>query len=158
MGLTQNKKVQYKIVPEESLFIIGSNSKDEQGDFYTLEINLKLNSPAEQVKKRLLDVFLSLVLLVFSPVLMLFVNKRLKFFRNVVHVLTGRYTWVGYADAENVHLLPRLKNGVVSPVDGYAKKDVNGLTVQKLNFLYAKEYSIEKDLQIILGSLTRLGN
>jgi GT2 family glycosyltransferase len=158
MGRTQNKNVQYKIVPEESLFIIGSNSKDEQGDFYTLEINLKLNNPSVQIKKRLLDVCISIVLLVFSPLFVLFVNRRLKFFRNLIHVLSGRYTWVGYADAENVHLLPRLKNGVVSPVDGYAKKEVNGLTVQKLNFLYAKEYSIEKDLQIILGSLTRLGN
>jgi GT2 family glycosyltransferase len=158
MGRTRTRDVQYKIVPEESLFIIGSNSKDKQGDFYTLEINLMLNKASEQVKKRTLDVMISVMLLIASPMLLIFVNRRIKFLQNLIHVLSGKYTWVGYADAENVNVLPKLKKGIVSPVDGYGKKEVNDLTVQKLNFLYAKDYSIEKDLQIIFGSLHRLGN
>jgi GT2 family glycosyltransferase len=65
MGKISNPKVMYKIVPQESLFVIGSHSKDTPGDFYTLEFNLALAKPYEQRKKRLFDLFISLVLLPF---------------------------------------------------------------------------------------------
>jgi hypothetical protein len=64
---------------------------------------------------------------------------------------------VGYAKSENVKLLPRIKEGVLSPLDKNSRI-LNEISIQKLNFLYAKDYSIEKDFIILLKSLRSLGN
>ncbi|MEI6507177.1 MAG: glycosyltransferase family 2 protein [Bacteroidota bacterium] len=158
MGNITKPSIQFKIVPEESLFIIGSNSKNAPGDFYTLEINLSLNTPLQIKKKRLFDVAVSLLLIPVSPLLLLFVNKRLNYLSNIIKVLFGEKTWVGYAITDNYKMLPKIKTGVLSPVDSFGKKNINNVTAEKLNFLYAKDYSMEKDLLILLGGLSRLGN
>ena len=149
---TMNKPdVHFKIVPEESVFIIGSNSKDEPGDFYTLEVNLALNKPLQLRKKRAFDIAASLFILFFSPLLVLLVRNKLQFFPNIIKVLWGEKTWVGYASGANEHLLPKIKPCVVTTMP--KSQTVNHTTIQKLNFLYAKEYSIEKDLTILFKSL-----
>ncbi len=157
MGNIRKPFIQFKIVPEESLFIIGSNSKNAPGDFYTLEINLSLNTPIQLKKKRIFDVLVSILLIPISPILLIFVNKRFNYFSNIFKVLFGEKTWVGYAEFENNNL-PKIKSGVLTPLDSIGKKNINNVTAQKLNFLYAKDYSIEKDLFILIGGITRLGN
>lgn len=158
MGSNYHQDILYKIVPEESLFIIGSNNKNTPGDFYTIEINLKLAKAFEQQKKRVFDVSAAVLMIIFSPLLILFVKHRLNFFNNIAKVLIGEKTWVGYAHADNIKLLPAIKNGIVSPLDARGSKVINPVTIQKLNFLYAKEYSVEKDLLIILKSIRSVGN
>ncbi len=158
MASNSQQDILYKIVPEESLFIIGSNNKNTPGDFYTIEINLKLAKAFEQQKKRAFDVITSLLLFALSPILILFVRQRLNLFHNIFSVLTAKKTWVGYASADNIKLLPSIKNGVVSPLDAQGNKLLNPITIQKLNFLYAKEYSIEKDFLIVLKSIRSTGN
>jgi hypothetical protein len=157
MGKIGRPDIMFKIVPEESLFIIGSNSKNAPGDFYTIEINLLLNKPFERHKKRIFDIVFSILTLGLSPILLLFQKKPLHFFNNWFQVLLGRKTWVGYAKSENVKLLPRIKEGVLSPLDRN-NRIMNEISIQKLNFLYAKDYSIEKDFIILLKSLRSLGN
>ena len=157
MGKIGRPDIMFKIVPEESLFIIGSNSKNAPGDFYTIEINLLLNKPFEQQKKRVFDVAFSILAIGLSPILVLFQKKPFHFFSNWFQVLLGRKTWVGYAKSENVKLLPRIKEGVLSPLDKNSRI-LNEISIQKLNFLYAKDYSIEKDFIILLKSLRSLGN
>lgn len=158
MGSIEARDVLYKIVPEESLFIIGSNNKNTPGDFYTIEINLKLAKAFEQQKKRVFDIAFSLLMLLFSPLLIVFVKKRFNFLSNIFRVLGGEKTWVSYANADNIKLLPSLKKGVVSLLDAQRGKAVNPVTVQKLNFLYAKDYSVEKDLLIMLKAIRYVGN
>ena len=157
MGTIRKSDIQFKIVPEESLFIIGSNSKNAPGDFYTLEINLSLNTPIQLKKKRIFDILVSMLLIPISPILLIFINKRFNYFSNIFKVLFGEKTWVGYAEFENTNL-PKIKTGVLTPLDSIGKKNINKVTAQKLNFLYAKDYSIEKDLFILLGGISRLGN
>jgi len=158
MGEISSSDIMYKIVPEESLFIIGSNSKNLPGDFYTIEIHLSLAKSWEQQKKRIFDVGMSLLLLIFSPIICLIVKQRLNFIKNIFGVLKAHKTWVAYAKAGNVKILPHLKDGVLSPLDNNHSKNINEITIQKMNFLYAKDYSVEKDLLILLKSLRSLGN
>ncbi|MFA6261210.1 MAG: glycosyltransferase [Bacteroidia bacterium] len=158
MGKMRKPDIQFKIVPEESLFIIGSNSKKTKGDFYTLEINLSLNTALQLRKKRIFDVLASLALTVFSPLLILFVRNRKNYMVNILRVMLGEKTWVGYAAVENSTTLPHIRKGVVTPADLLDQRSMNTYTIQKLNFLYAKDYSIEQDLRIVLGSLRKLGN
>jgi hypothetical protein len=149
--------VQYKIVPEESSFIIGSNSKNSAGDFYALDISMALSEPQNQRKKRILDVAVTILLTVISPILILLIKQRAKFIKNLWEVLFGQKTWVGYTDSLNQNALPKIKQGVLSPVINWNNQVEPG-TANKLNFMYAKNYSIEKDLYIILISITKLGS
>ncbi len=158
MGTMRKPDIQFKIVPEESIFIIGSNSKKTKGDFYTLEINLSLNTTFQLRKKRVFDLMASVFFVVFSPVLIIFMKRRKNYLINILRVMMGEKTWVGYASVENTTVLPKIRKGVVTPVDIYDDKQINTYTIQKLNFLYAKDYSVEKDMKILLGSLSKLGN
>jgi hypothetical protein len=158
MGKIEAKDILFKIVPEESLFIIGSNNKNTPGDFYTIEINLKLAKAFEQQKKRAFDISLSLLLLSVSPFLLVFVKKPMNMFSNIFRVLLGEKTWVSYASADNIKLLPAIKSGIVSPLDAQPGKHFNPVTIQKLNFLYAKDYSIEGDFLIVLKAIRQVGN
>lgn len=159
MGIIGRPEVMFKIVPEESLFIIGSHSKNSPGDFYTLEFNLALAKPFEQQKKRLFDLSFSLLLVLFLPVLIVLVRNRIGFLNNWLAVISGNKTWVGYALTSGNQVLPGLKSGVLSPLDrNAAARNVNEVTAKKLNFLYAKDYSVEKDFVILIKSLRNLGN
>ena len=157
MGSINAPGLQYKIVPEESSFIIGSNNKNTAGDFYALDVTLALNEPLHLRKKRMLDLAVSLVLLPLTPVLFFMVHHKLNYAKNWLSVLFGKKTWVGYSSNSNNANLPKIKQGVLSPFINN-NQNAEAATVAKLNFLYAKNYSIEKDLFIILYSLSKLGN
>ncbi|MFN4084129.1 MAG: glycosyltransferase [Bacteroidia bacterium] len=158
MSTINQDEILFKIAPEQSLFIIGSNNKKTPGDFYTLEINLKLNKPFEQNKKRVFDIALSIIILPLIPILLIFIKHPFNFIKNIFSVLNGDKTWVGYASANNIKLLPKLKKGIVTPANAEDIAPINETTIQKLNFLYAKDYSIEKDLLIVLKAIRYWGN
>ncbi|MES2560147.1 MAG: glycosyltransferase [Bacteroidota bacterium] len=150
--------VHFKIVPEESVFIIGSNSKDEPGDFYTLEINLALNAPKQLRKKRVFDVAVALLFIPLAPVVLLLVKNKTDFILNIFKVLLGEKTWVGYTPVSNMEVLPKIKPSVLTTIGKAPQTSINEVAIQKMNFLYAKEYSIEKDLGIVLSAIPYLGS
>ncbi|MCC6684153.1 MAG: glycosyltransferase [Bacteroidia bacterium] len=156
MTSIRQQEVHFKIVPEESLFIIGSDSKDAPGDFYSIDISLSLSKEQSLRSKRILDIVLSLLFIGLSPVLILF-NHPVHYLRNLLHVLLGKNTWVGYASAGGEPKLPKIKSGILSPLDELKNTHIDAVTTEKLNFMYAKEYSVERDLNIIIKSLYKLG-
>ena len=149
--------VDYKIAPEDSLSIIGSNSIHTRGDLYTVNINA-VDKTANRRNKRMLDMVLSLVFLIISPVAIFFQKYPAGFMRNIFSVLFGYKSWVGYCPAGNnsIHL-PKIKSGVLHPANAMKVKEMDDETVAKLNILYARDYSVWKDLNIILYSFRFLG-
>lgn len=150
------KTISFKIVPKESEFIIGSQSKNSPGDFYTIELNLALNKESNLIKKRLFDIIASIILLPFTPILILLVKNKFHFIQNILSVLMGEKTWVSYAQLSASQNLPPLKKGVLQPQ--LTTKENHSVTARKINFLYAKDYSVEKDIFILLASIRELGN
>ncbi|MBC7774850.1 MAG: hypothetical protein H7246_05370, partial [Phycisphaerae bacterium] len=142
--------VSYKIVPEESLSIIGSSSKDEPGELYTIDIRYNIAQPSHRRDKRLLDLFLCLVLLATIPLWLIFSRKRKMIRKNWLLVLFGQKTWVGYTPNTQNDTLPTLKPGVFSPVDALKDLKVNEETAARLNFFFAKDWEVERDLTIFL--------
>jgi len=154
----QHTQVDYKIAPEDSLSIIGSNSIHTRGDLYTVNINA-VDKADNRRNKRLLDILVSLILLTISPLVIFFQKKPGGFIKNIFCVLFGKETWVGYYPLENnEHLLPTIKSAVLTPVDGMKIKVLDDETIDQLNILYARDYNIWKDLNIILYAFTNLGN
>ncbi|MDB5227967.1 MAG: b-glycosyltransferase [Bacteroidota bacterium] len=143
--------VEYKIASENSVAIIGSNSKDTSGDLYTFDIGFNLNKPLYRRLKRLTDILVAFTGIVTYPVLVFFVRKDVAFFSNCFPVLFNQKTWVGYDDdlmGVARLKLPELKRSVISISDKVTIRNIS--LKERLHVLYAKEYSPLKDLGIIV--------
>ncbi|HRK28343.1 MAG TPA: glycosyltransferase [Chitinophagales bacterium] len=151
----------YKIVPPESLSIIGSNSKNTAGDLYTIDITLNLNQPRYRRNKRLFDLALCLLLLCITPLALALVKHKWQLLKNWFSVLTGRATWVAYTpmppNNQALKNLPPLKKGVLSPLDELPLKHYDSNTLYRLNLLYAKNYHPNADLDIVWKGFYHLG-
>ncbi|HQU60694.1 MAG TPA: glycosyltransferase, partial [Saprospiraceae bacterium] len=89
--------INYKIVPQESLSIIGSSSKNSAGELYTIDIQYRIAHYRSLRNKRLADLLVALGLFFTFPVHALLLPKPVGLFQNIQRVLTGRFSWVGYA-------------------------------------------------------------
>jgi len=160
MQSVSRMNVEYKIAPPESLYIIGSNSINDQGDLYFVDINA-MSTPANKRNKRLLDFSLCLAFLVFCPVLIFIVKDFSGMLRNWYKVLSGKQSWIGLAQHFSGNVVPGkqsfYKKGVLTPLDSLKKTDLDESTISRLNVLYAKEYSVYTDLKITLKGLKNLG-
>ena len=159
MSDTQNTMLDYKIAPPESSYIIGSNSINTSGDIYVMTVN-SIGKKENRRKKRFLDVFLSVFFLLFFVIIVWFVNRKRMFFRNIFLCLVGRKTWVGYCpsdDGDSQNSLPKLKKGVLFPTDALNLEQYNNEIIRQVNNLYARNYKIFSDLNIILKGFKHLG-
>ena len=153
----QVAKVDYKIAPEDSLSIIGSNSIHTRGDLYTVDINA-VDRTSNRRNKRLLDLFLSLIFMILSPVIIFTQKEPIGFLKNIFKVIWGSYSWVGYYPLQSqLHQLPRIRKGVLNPVDSIKFKNHDNDTISHLNLLYARDYNLLKDLNIVLFAFRELG-
>jgi len=157
MGSLGDEEVNFKIVPEETLYIIGSNSKNTNGEFYTIDLKLALADSTQQRNKRLFDIAASLGMLLGLPLLLFLVKKPAGFFANWLAVIAGKKTWIGYIDGEDSQYLPSIPHGVLSPA-GNADLSKLSLSPDIINFRYARDFSVNNDLQILLSYLKYLGN
>lgn len=159
MATVKSANVDYKIAPEESLFIIGSNSVDNPGDLYTIDINFAITRVIQKRNKRLLDIISSVTFIILFPVSLFFVKNPIQFLKNIISVLFGKKSWIGYVngiiDTQN---LPLLKKGILTPVDGILGRNrVDQHTAKRLNLLYAKHYQLKNDLLILWRGYSKLG-
>ncbi|HEX8514836.1 MAG TPA: glycosyl transferase family 2, partial [Bacteroidia bacterium] len=148
--------VDFKIAPPESLSIIGSNSIDTAGDLYIIDVN-SISKPKNKRNKRLVDILLCFSLLLLSPYLLLIQEHPGGFFRNLLQVLGGKKSWVGYGAESNDHL-PKIRSSVVSPADAIHGITITTDTRNRLNLAYSKDYKVENDLNIVWKSIRKLGN
>ncbi|MBD2722480.1 glycosyltransferase family 2 protein [Hymenobacter armeniacus] len=155
LSLPADPPVAYKILPEDSQYIIGSSSKDSPGDYYALDIALNLYQPRQARAKRLLDVLLSLGLLATSPLHVWVQPHKSRFLGNCVAVLLGRRTWVGLRyTAGPARTVP----AVVSPADAaVSAAPLNDTTKRRLELLYAKDYETSTDLRVLWRCWRHLG-
>jgi len=147
--------VDFKIAPPESLSIIGSNSIDTAGDLYIIDVN-SISKPKNKRNKRLFDFLSSTLFILLSPLLVLFQENKLGFLKNMLSVLIGIKSWVGYGSDKHEHL-PKLKPSVLSPVDAIRNSNLTADTRNRLHLAYSKDYKIENDLNIVWKAFKKLG-
>jgi len=146
--------VEFKIAPPESLSVIGSNSINTAGELYVVNTNT-LSHGFVKRKKRVLDLLVSFLLLLISPIAVFFTRHPLGYFGNIFSVLLNSKTWVG-VDAGNEPIID-LKPGILSPIPASKNKSLSNETIRRLNLLYAKDYKIITDLSIIIRDFKFLG-
>ncbi|SFD01821.1 Glycosyltransferase, GT2 family [Flexibacter flexilis DSM 6793] len=148
----------YKIVPDGSNYIIGSNSKNAQGDFYSFNVELAIVRKHNRRQKRLFDVFVSLFLLASLPLNVWFVRKKLGYIRNIFQVVFGKKSWVGFSQQDAQVHLPSIRRGVLNPSNGVDVKVLDQTTLRRLDNFYAKDYTVATDVNIVLHGFRYLGN
>ena len=154
MSVISSTNIDFKIAQPDSLYLIGSNSIDSAGDLYILNIN-SISTKSNIRNKRTFDFITSIGLLIITPLLIFtFKNKR-KFISNVLSVLVGKLSIVGYHYLnKSEHNLPKIKNGILSPAD--KTNLIDEVMFDKLNLIYARDYNISKDLIILKNAWRKL--
>ena len=79
------------------------------------------------------------------------------YFKNIFHVLFGNKTWVGFIQSSDGISQDELRHGVLNPADGTGIGSPDAATSTRLNALYARDYNVNKDIRIIMKSLSQLG-
>lgn len=149
--------VDFKIAPPESLSIIGSNSINTAGELYTVNFD-SIDTKINRRKKRLFDIACAFAFLMLSPLLILFQKKPRTYFRNILYVIYGKYSWIGYANRfSEPEDLPGLKPGVFIPANSHNTEITSAGTEKKLNILYAKDYKLSRDMLLVFRNITFIG-
>lgn len=158
MSILNSQQLDFKIAPPESLSIIGSQSINTSGDAYIIELD-SINKVNNRRSKRFLDLMVSSVLLVTIPLGLFVVKQPFGFFINIFSVMFGVKTWVGYKStlSSSDVSLPKLKKSVLNPSDALKNKNITTDTMDRLNLLYARDYKIVNDLNVIWKAFRRLG-
>ena len=153
MGQAHNNDIKYKIMPEQGAHIIGSNSKNTTGEFYSVDISPALNNSSVKRKKRLFDIAFCLALPFCSLTVLFKPQFCIKYWRNWWSCLSGKTTWVGYISTEEMAHLPELKPSIFS-IDQALKHPLNNEhLMNNMNMVYASNYHWQNDLSCILNLL-----
>jgi GT2 family glycosyltransferase len=155
MSEITDKNLDFKIAQPDSLFLIGSNSVNTIGELYMLEINA-IDSKQNRRYKRFNDLFIAILFLVFSPIIFIFQDKKSTFFSNLFLVLFGKKTFVGFFPLPTNNQLPKIKQGILTPSQE-TTTSLSDSTKERLNLIYARDFSVISDLRIISKGLSKLG-
>ncbi|MDZ7740253.1 MAG: glycosyltransferase family 2 protein [Bacteroidota bacterium] len=158
MAELHNYQVDYKIAPEDSLSIIGSNSINTSGDLYIIDIN-SIDKPENRRNKRLFDIMTALIFIPLLPFMIFIVREPIGLLGNIFRVVFGKRTWVSFyrmAEKSNPKL-PDIRKGILNPADVFRKRDISQETYEKLNLIYARDYKVWTDLNIVWRGFRELG-
>ena len=146
-------KCTYKIIPEDSSYVISSQSRQNFADAYGLYNNINIGTASSKRNKRIVDILLSLATFFLFPLWL--VKGKSKLLGEAWQVLLNRKTWVGYCaelHAEDRNL-PRLKEGVFPPYILHENGNVPEHIREKIDYKYAREYGVLDDLQFYMKNV-----
>ncbi len=158
MLMLNDYKLDYKITSQDGVALIGSNDINAFGDLYDININ-SIAKPANARNKRFMDFVLALFSVLLFPLLMIFIRPVKQTFVNLLGILTGNRSFVSYCEKSgaDIGMLPKIRKGILNPTDA-VKKEVNDKQlIERINFMYAKDYRIVNDLNIISKAWIKLG-
>lgn len=155
MNRLQDTQVEFKIAPEDSSSLIGSNAIFTTEDLYTIPLQTIYQQRNRHIK-RTFDIATALMLLVFLWIDIWFVNHKGGFVRNIFAVLKGNKSWVGLHPNVSSPEPPTIV-GVLHPADAYPKNIFSEEMIGRLEELYARNYQVRNDLTIMIKGFRKLG-
>ena len=158
MNQLAGQDLHFKIAQPDTSFIIGSDSIETRGDLYTMKINT-IKRADNLRSKRFFDITVASFGLISTPLTIWFFKNKTKFLQNLITVLRGQISIVGYCSSneennEKKTSLPSLKKGLLNPLSGNTVNDHK--IIDQVNINYAKEYSIIKDFRVLIKKWTYL--
>ncbi len=147
-----NKNMRFRFLPKHGNHIISSNHVNRKGDVLGAETQQNIVLPSNIRNKRNVDLFLGIVMVIFSPVFMLTRVNIGKWIANGLALLTGSKTAVGYIKPNSK--LPFLKPRIVAHAQlGAVSEDI----IAKADAIYARDFSIYDDINTTLKNWRKLG-
>lgn len=141
------KQVEFKMLPEKSSSIIGSASRNLQGELYTIELQYRIQDIENIRAKRVFDL-LSSIAYMFIGIFWLVNNKGRENWLSAYRVFSGKKSWIGYAQPID-ESLPKIKEGIWPP---HLSKNQESNT-KMINFLYARDYRWYRDLELWIKNI-----
>ena len=147
--------IDFKIAHPDSLYLIGSNSTNTNGELYTIDL-YNINTPSNKRNKRTFDFFVSLICILVLPITFWLYSNKTQFITNLVNCLIGKKTWVGFSfHSTSLSInLPKISDGIFNPTSN--SQTIEPIIVDKLNMIYARDYSVKKDWDIFKKNLRYL--
>lgn len=157
MQLLKNLGLEFKIALNKSNFIIGSNSINTTGEYYSLLNFNNINTPTAKRNKRIFDILTSSICLALFPITILFQANKKAALINIFNVLRGSKSWVGFGVTNQKQTyLPKIKKGIFFPNQITNTPVLNEQEIIDQNIAYAQNFSIQTDWKILLNNLTNL--
>lgn len=140
----------------ENQTLIGSNDKNVSGEFLSNESeDFNLAKKIYCRSKRLFDICACLFFIVSFPIHLLLKKRSFTFFKNTLKVLSGKYSWVGYAEFDKC--LPLALPGIITTTGLPAEKnDLAKESLASVDWLYAKHYEMRHDFNLIRDNYQKL--
>jgi hypothetical protein len=140
--------VRNKFHASGSSSIVGSDSRNESGDYVSTGKKFSINRPINRRNKRELDVGIALFFILSFPVHLFTQKKPGRFFKNLFAVLVKEKSWIGYAGeaADLPALLPGVLTCTSLPA---ALNQLPAESLRNTDEWYASSYSVLLDLQKI---------
>ncbi len=155
MSKIDNRLLEYKIFPDCSDFVIGSNSTDSQGDIYMVDVDFNITKAASIRNKKTIDLISSYLLLLIFPFVFFLYQNPIHLIKNIFLVLLGKYSWIGFSLKDEI-LLPKIKKGILSPISHLKANLLDINSIKRLDLQYARNYHFFTDIKIILYSFLKL--
>ncbi len=158
----QGKGVAFRIAPANDNVLIGSNYIGSPEDIYNEDCN-SISTPTNRRLKRIIDVASSFALIIVSPILFWFQQRKGRYFADCIATIIGKKTWVGYSRyaestprtiGPNETPLPYLKKGIFRTKDRMPK--IKNPDRERLDIAYASDYHPTNDIIIILKNWNRI--
>ena len=150
--------VDFKIAPNESNAIIGSNSITHSSNLYIIDIDGITKSKNKRTK-RIFDFIVSTLLLISYPITGWFISRKASYFRNLISVVVGNKSIIGYDNStfSKSVKLPSIKEGILFPRDAFDQNEITEEVSTRLNIIYAKDYKLNNDFKILVKGFRFLG-
>lgn len=155
MSRINTYNIDFKIAQPDSMYLIGSNSIDTAGDLYLFNIN-SITKTENVRNKKTFDLLIALGGLLSSPLIIWFYRNKAQLIRNLLLLLAGKITCIGYIVTNNSSKLPKIKPGILTPYSDQTELDEDQAT--KINLIYARDYSVRKDITIFLRKWKKMDN
>lgn len=152
----QSCQVEYRIAPENSFVVIGSNAIFSSEDAYAIPVHALVEKKNRR-KKRAFDLVAASALAACSPVAVWFVKNKRGFIHNIGAVLSGRSSWVGCRYQTNEVLSAYLKPGVLHPEDSFRNRRLSEEMSRLAESLYVRDYSVRADFRTLCSGFADLG-
>lgn len=154
LNATQESGIQFKIAAPDNKHIIGPNSIESLKDLFLLKENGIISSASKR-SKRLLDIGLCVLLFISLPISIWFIRKRKNLLSNMLKVLKGDLTWVGFSE-EIAGSSIALRKGIIPPTD-IGSMFHGSDDLRRVRLVYAKDYHYTRDIRAFFGEFHQLG-
>jgi hypothetical protein len=153
------RHIRFRISSSDSLIIIGSHDRNKKGELLNLDINYNLASPAMKRIKRVFDLLVSPLLLIFSPVLLIITGLKWSFIRHIFQVIVGNKTWIGYGgELRDYRFLPEIPTAVISYPHCQKLIKYSDQYFKLRNIEYARNYSVWNDLRTLFSHIEKVSD